>query len=101
MDPSFSKEFILNFRHKETKQREERLPLRIGHVVRHHLEIIIFNLNNPQPSERHMEIEEELTKLLAKETKLEDSYIKQRFLKQPDKKKYHGPEIIHSFLFPP
>jgi len=46
------------------------LPLHIGHVVRHHLEIIIFIFNNPQPSERRREIEYELIKLLARETKL-------------------------------
>lgn len=42
MNPSFSKGYILNFRHKES-QREERLPLHLGHVVRNHLEITDFH----------------------------------------------------------
>lgn len=76
MDPSFQKDLVL-ISDKETQQKEERLPLHTGYVVKHYLEIIIFIWNNPQSSERHMKIEAELIKLLVRETKLEDSFIKQ------------------------
>lgn len=54
------------------KNSEGRTTAFMGHVVRHHMEITIFILNNPQLSERHVETEE-LIKLLAKEIKLEDT----------------------------
>lgn len=73
------------------------MPLHIGHVIRHHLEITIFILNNPQLSERH--VETGVDKIISKRDKARRD-INYRFLKQTNKNKYHGPEIIHSFLFP-
>lgn len=72
MDPSFSKRHILNFRHKES-QREERLPLHIGHVVRQHLERTDFHFEQSTIF-RKMESEEELIQLPARD-KLKNSYI--------------------------